>query len=61
LGHLGDSAAQAFDAFMGAVAILARPQKPAKGTPEGNKMFDGVPGDVERLVMLVDLSGVEKP
>jgi hypothetical protein len=43
------SAPQAFDAFIGAVAILARRQKSAKGTLEGNKMFDGGPGDAERL------------
>jgi hypothetical protein len=54
------SAAPAFDAFMGAVATLAERQKPVGITLKGNKMFDGGPGDADRLVMLIDLFGVAK-
>ena len=55
-GTLGIRHRCAFDA--GAVAIPTRRHKPAKGTPEDNKMFGG---DAERLVMLVDLFRMEKP
>ena len=61
VGHLGHSAPQSFDAFMGAVAILTRCHNPATGNLENKKMFDGSPGDTEPSVMLVDLFGVEKP